>query len=60
MSSTLHHSLSFYFTLNGKWGIALPCPKILADACAGGLGSDFAQLYSAVREIFKSFSLLLG
>lgn len=39
MSSTLHHSLSFHFTLNGKWGIALPCPKILADACAGGLGS---------------------
>lgn len=44
------------FALNGKWGITLPHPKILAYACAGWLWSKIAQSYCPVKEIYRSHS----
>lgn len=44
------------FALNGKWGITLPRPKILAYACAGWLWSKIAQSYCPVKEIYRSHS----
>lgn len=48
------------FALNGKWGITLPRPKILAYACAGWLWSKIAQSYCPVKEIYRSHSFFFS